>query len=111
MKLPRRYYLSSFRCSYWSQVLHGHESIAVSSGGVAEIFETDDSGSGDEEVIVLRSRKGIVRLALQTGAALVPCYVFGNNRLLRLWAGGKGRLHELLRWLSRKIGKAVVGAL
>jgi 2-acylglycerol O-acyltransferase 2 len=79
--------------------------IGISTGGVAEIFETN-SISGDE-VIVLRNRKGIIKLAFKTGASLVPCYLFGNTHLYSLWTG-TGAVHELLRNLSRKIGAALI---
>lgn len=42
--------------------------IGISTGGVAEIFETN-SLSGDE-VIVLKNRTGIIKLAFKTGASL-----------------------------------------
>lgn len=36
------------------------------------------SGPG-QNTFVLNSRKGFIRLAIETGAALVPCYTFGEN--------------------------------
>lgn len=80
-------------------------SIGISTGGVAEVFETN-SPSGDE-VILLRSRKGLVRLAFANGADLVPCYLFGNTHLLSLWSGGKWG-HSFLKKVSRAIGFALV---
>ena len=55
--------------------------LGISTGGVAEVFETN-TVTGDE-AIVLRERKGLVKLAIRTGTALVPSYLFGNTKLLR----------------------------
>lgn len=68
---------------------------------MAEVFETN-SPTGDE-TIFLKSRKGIVKLAFETGASLVPCYLFGNTKLLSLWTGGPLG-HNIFRKLSRSIG-------
>lgn len=74
--------------------------IGISTGGVAEVYETN----ADHECIVLRERVGLIKLAIRTGADLVPCYLFGNTKLLSCWIPG-GRLFE--RW-SRKIGFALL---
>lgn len=68
---------------------------------MAEVFETN-SASGDE-VIVLKSRKGLIKLAFRTGASLVPCYLFGNTKLFSLWTGGS--FHSFFKRLSRKLGE------
>ena len=72
--------------------------IGISSGGVAEIFETN-SASG-EEVIVLSNRKGLVKLALRHGAAIVPCFLYGNNDCLSLWYDPFGILCAISRFLG-----------
>jgi len=48
--------------------------LGVSSGGIAEIFETTQGGKEDEriETIILKSRGGLAKLALETGSYLVP---------------------------------------
>lgn len=84
--------------------LNRNRTLGISTGGVAEVFETN-SPSGDQ-VIVLKSRKGIIKLAFQTGASLVPCYLFGNTHLLSLWTGGS--LHDFFKKLSRRIGMQVL---
>lgn len=85
------------------QMLNRGLTLGISTGGVAEVFETSPDG---DEVIVLKSRQGLVRLAFRTGSALVPCYLLGNTHLLSLWCGGpeqsSGR--RFLQWLSRKLG-------
>jgi hypothetical protein len=50
--------------------------LTLLPGGVAEMFY----GIGEDEQIILNKRKGFCKLALQTGASLVPCYAFGANQ-------------------------------
>lgn len=74
--------------------------IGISTGGVAEVFETNSS----DECILLRERVGLIKLAIRTGADLVPCYIFGNTSLYRCWAGeGIPGLPRLLERFSRKV--------
>jgi Diacylglycerol acyltransferase len=79
--------------------------IGISTGGVAEVFETN----GEDECILLRERIGAVKLAIRTGADLVPCYIFGNTKLLSCWAGeGVPGMRRFLEKISRKIGFALI---
>lgn len=78
--------------------------IGISSGGVTEVFETNEA----EQTVVLKDRKGFVKLAFQTGADIVPCYVFGNTETLSMFAGGGGIATTILRHISRKIGLALI---
>lgn len=115
------------------QALLDNHVVGISTGGVAEIFEQNaregmyifrvnaDSAIvvpfcrlliivflyTGHEAIVLQDRKGLVKLAIRTGAALVPCYLFGNTKLYSMWYGGddeKAPLRRALRWISRKLG-------
>lgn len=81
-------------------------SLGISTGGVAEVFEMSDT----EECIVLRERKGLIKLAIRTGAPLVPSYVFGNTKILHCWCGqGLPRFcRDWLERISRKVGLALV---
>lgn len=88
-------------CLYNLQALNKNHTIGISTGGVAEVFETN-SPSGDE-VIVLKTRKGIIKLAFRTGASLVPCYLFGNTKLFSLWTGGSW--HSSFKKWSRRLGE------
>mmetsp|Transcript_22735 Transcript_22735/g.37636 ORF Transcript_22735/g.37636 Transcript_22735/m.37636 type:complete len:364 (-) Transcript_22735:57-1148(-) len=80
--------------------------IGISTGGVAEVFETN----ADDEVVLLKERIGMIKLAIRTGSELTPCYIFGNTQLLDCWAGEglpfNGKSH--LNWLSRKVGFALI---
>jgi 1-acyl-sn-glycerol-3-phosphate acyltransferase len=79
--------------------------LGISTGGVAEVFETN----ADDECIVLKQRIGLIKLAIQTGADLVPCYLFGNTELLGCWAGeGIPNGRTLLERISRKVGFALI---
>jgi len=51
--------------------------LFILAGGVAEIFTC----SMNKHVIVYRKRRGLIRLALETGACLVPSYTFGATEL------------------------------
>lgn len=42
------------------------------------------------EQIYLRNRRGFIRLAQETGATLVPVYIFGHTRLFDQLAGADG---------------------
>lgn len=79
--------------------------LGISTGGVREVFEANNP-SGDE-VVVLKNRKGMVKLALQTGADILPCYLFGNTHLYDLYTGGVIG-HNILQRLSRRLGFALI---
>jgi 1-acyl-sn-glycerol-3-phosphate acyltransferase len=88
------------------KTLEKKDSIGISTGGVAEVFETNV----DHECVLLKERVGLIKLAIRTGAEIVPCYLYGNTKLLGCWAGeglpGKGKY--LLEQLSRKLGFALI---
>lgn len=82
----------------------GH-SIGISTGGVREVFETNEQ----HETILLKERIGMIKLAIRTGASLVPVYEFGNTHALSCWAGeGIDGLRGLLENVSRKVGFALI---
>eukprot|EP00798_Chlamydomonas_sp_ICE-L_P016836 gene16836-23116_t len=58
-------------------------SVAVLIGGIAEMFLV----STKKETLVLRSRKGFVRIAVEVGCSggIIPVYHFGNTQLMD-WA-------------------------
>ena len=47
-------------------------------GGMLELFYS----SATREAVVLNRRKGFVKLALRSGADLIPTYMFGNTTVL-----------------------------
>jgi Diacylglycerol acyltransferase len=87
------------------KALQQNESLGISTGGVAEVFETNE----DDECVLLKERVGLIKLAIRTGADIVPCYVFGNTKLLGCWAGeGVPSGRYLLERISRKLGFALI---
>ena len=62
------------------------ESILLAVGGANESLLAHP-GACD---LVLKRRQGFVRIALLSGASLVPCVSFGENNLYRTAPGGKG---------------------
>ena len=82
--------------------LNNNKIVGISTGGVAEVFETDNN----DETIILKERIGLIKLSIATGAPLVPCYLFGNTKLLSIWTGGKN--DGMLRTISRKVGFAMI---
>lgn len=50
-------------------------SVAVLVGGIAEMFMQDSR----RERLMLRSRKGFTRVAVETGTPIIPVYHFGNT--------------------------------
>jgi len=66
-------------------------------GGMIELFYS----SPKEEVVFLKERKGFIKLALRSGADVVPVYMFGNTTVLSVLAWGP------LASLSRSLGMSV----
>ena len=50
--------------------------LSIMPGGIAELFLS----SREREVVFLRDRDGIVRVALEEGAPILPIYVFGQTQ-------------------------------
>jgi 2-acylglycerol O-acyltransferase 2 len=69
--------------------------LFILPGGVAEIF-LSKPGSHD---IVFKKRKGLIRLAVETGAMLCPCYVFGGTDFFQNLATDDG----IFAAISRKL--------
>lgn len=87
------------------KALENGESLGISTGGVAEIFLTNE----DDECILLKERIGLIKLAIRTGSDIAPCYLFGNTKLLNCWAGeGIPGLSYILEKLSRRFGFALI---
>ncbi|CAB9496097.1 wax alcohol acyltransferase 2 [Seminavis robusta] len=60
--------------------LDAGKSIFVVTGGEEEsMYATSTGSGGQEDILVLKNRKGFVRLALKHGASLLPIFGVGNN--------------------------------
>lgn len=76
-----------------------HNALTLLVGGISEMFY-----GLEEEQIILRRRKGFCKLALETGACLVPVYVFGANQTYHRLTGHK----SFLAHLSSKIRMSLI---
>lgn len=73
--------------------------LYILPGGIAEIFVSTPG----KHAVVLRSRKGLCRLSIETGAKLIPCYVFGGTDFFHNLATGDGWLCSLSRYFKTSI--------
>ncbi|VDD93065.1 unnamed protein product [Enterobius vermicularis] len=71
--------------------------LAIVLGGAEEALECRH----DNYDLILRKRKGFVRLALETGA-LVPCYMFGENDTYNQVSNNRGTLLRKLQVTFRR---------
>jgi len=61
--------------------------VVIVPGGIAEMIEGSDP---ENEVVVLKCRKGFVRFAITRGCPLVPIYCFGENKSFYRYSFLKG---------------------
>lgn len=71
------------------------KNLFILPGGVAEVF----TSAPGKDVIVYQNRRGLCRLSLQTGAVIVPGYVFGGTGFFHNFATGDGFLSRMSRKL------------
>jgi 2-acylglycerol O-acyltransferase 2 len=75
--------------------LSAGNSVILLPGGIKE--QLTNCGP-HEDVVVLKHRKGFIRLALETGSPLVPVYCFGERRA---YVPQRGLLHAASKALKR----------
>eukprot|EP00428_Durinskia_dybowskii_P060943 CAMPEP_0170373986 /NCGR_PEP_ID=MMETSP0117_2-20130122/10360_1 /TAXON_ID=400756 /ORGANISM="Durinskia baltica, Strain CSIRO CS-38" /LENGTH=264 /DNA_ID=CAMNT_0010628911 /DNA_START=472 /DNA_END=1266 /DNA_ORIENTATION=- len=69
--------------------------LYILPGGVAEIF----TSTPGRHTIVFKKRKGLCRLSIETGAEMVPCYVFGGTDFFHNLATDSGMFSKLSRFV------------
>ena len=72
--------------------------LFILPGGIAEIF-TSDPG---KHAIVFKDRRGLIKISIQTGAQLLPTYVFGGTDFFHSFIHYKSFISDLAR--KYKIG-------
>lgn len=91
--------------------MNAGENLYILPGGVSEIFMACPGKN-----VIKKPRRGLMKLALQTGAILVPTYVFGANDFYKQLATidqcSEGRSGEVTNFFGRfqsKISRLVRG--
>ena len=67
--------LAEGRCTAANAAGRRPKHLFILPGGIAEVFVSTPG----EHKIVFRKRYGLVKLAIETGSSLIPCYVFGGT--------------------------------
>lgn len=87
------------KCAAANSVGRKPKNLFILPGGVAEVF----TSTPGKNVIVFNNRRGLIRLSIETGAELVPCYVFGGTDFFNNLATDDG----VFATLSRKMRAGV----
>jgi len=88
----------------------GMESLLKIKKGIATVLVPGGAreslnGEKDEIRLVLRKRKGFIKLAIRHGVPLVPTFSFGEQRVYDLWPNPEGSfLRRLQDWFLAKTG-------
>lgn len=69
--------------------------VGMVPDGIAGIFKASPA----EEQVAIKSKKGLAKLMLRTGTALLPAYSIGNTEAFKVWYDSFG----IMEWLSRKL--------
>ncbi|XP_074063541.1 diacylglycerol O-acyltransferase 2-like protein 6 isoform X3 [Macrotis lagotis] len=79
--------------------------VIVVVGGASEAFMCLPGSTS----IILKNRKGFVKLAFQTGAQLVPCYSFGENEVHKQKVFADGTWLRFFQYWYQTIAKSILG--
>mmetsp|Transcript_24600 Transcript_24600/g.36877 ORF Transcript_24600/g.36877 Transcript_24600/m.36877 type:complete len:363 (-) Transcript_24600:162-1250(-) len=91
-------------CMHILSKLKGGDSIVLVLGGAKESLDAHP-GTFD---LTLKQRKGFVKIALRTGATLVPCFGFGENEIYRQVDNPVGsKLRKWQNYLQKILGFAI----
>lgn len=80
------------------------KAVALVLGGAKESLDAHPG----YHTLTLKNRKGFVKIALQTGACLVPCYAFGENNIFDQMDNPKGsKIRAWQDYLQQAFGFAL----
>jgi len=80
--------------------LESGRSIFVVTGGEEEsMYSSNTRSGGKEDILVLKNRKGFVRLALRHGAELVPIFGINNSDTFESYTFA----FELRQWIQKTL--------
>ena len=88
--------VSASRASLSSRLTRG-ETIGLIPDGINGIFAGAEAGTAGRELLVLGRKRGLVRLALQSGAVCMPAYFIGTLQLFTICQDRFGVLRALSR--------------
>lgn len=77
--------------------LRDGDSIVLIPGGAAEALYA----TSERMVLYLSNRRGFIKLAMETGAAIVPCIGFGENDVFHTFVPSAGFLQKLTHKIRR----------
>lgn len=82
------------------KLLKNGYSVSLCPGGVQEVTAMATIEQPKEVIIFLKSRLGVVKLALKYGVSIVPSFCFGQRQMYSFWVPSFKWVHSL----GRKIG-------
>eukprot|EP00879_Flechtneria_rotunda_P031507 GHRR01034426.1.p2 GENE.GHRR01034426.1~~GHRR01034426.1.p2 ORF type:complete len:173 (+),score=32.88 GHRR01034426.1:159-677(+) len=87
---------------HWMKKLLQHnQCVVLVPGGVQECLYMQKNA----ETVFLKNRKGFIRVAMQTGSAVVPCFAFGQSKTYGWYRLGPPWVSDaFVQSISRRIG-------
>ncbi len=91
--------ISASKHAIMSNIAKGHN-IGIISDGISGMFIKSE----EEEAVLMKNKKGIAKIALQTGAHVVAGYGFGNTSV---WDPIFDK-YGIMQWLSKKLKMSII---
>jgi hypothetical protein len=89
-------FVSANKATLKQKLLEGDSIVLVPGGAVEALYaHTESEESRPTVTLSLARRRGFIRLAQETGAALVPCFGFGENRAFDTLATSSVRISSI----------------